>query len=73
MLTGLVSKVERVFVIGTPLSRVSNEEWRAAYKVLSLDPTHLLKHSQRTLVFQSVMRWSVCRLPGDRNSVMTCA
>lgn len=34
MLTSLVDKVERVFVIGTPLSRVSNEEWRAAYKVL---------------------------------------
>jgi RPA family protein len=41
MLTSLVERVERVFVVGTPLSRVSNEEWRAAYKVLSLDPVHL--------------------------------
>jgi hypothetical protein len=71
MLTSLVGKVERVFVIGTPLSRVSNEEWRAAYKVLTFDPVHLLKHSQCTLTFQSVVRWSVRRLPGDWGSVMT--
>jgi hypothetical protein len=42
MLTSLVDKVERVFVIGTPLSRVSNGEWRAAYKVLPFDPVRLL-------------------------------
>jgi hypothetical protein len=42
MLTELVGKVERVFVIGTPLSRVSNPEWRAAYKVLPATPELLL-------------------------------
>ena len=72
MLTSLVHKVERVFVIGTPLSRVSNEDWRAAYKVLPFDPVPPLKQSQCILILQSVGRWSVRRLPRGWGAVIIC-